>query len=504
MKLNIFDIEKFVDINKCPEVTNPVYIEKTGLPTEDGLFSTVLFGRHGSYDRKTIFGYIDLIEPFLHPIVFQIIRDLSRSYIQIIQGVKYVALNKKGEIIDDEVNGETGLSFFYNNWDKIKWKETESNIRSEKILFLNSLKKSEVFIKKQLVIPAYYRDINISEIDKGKITVDEINSLYIKLISNVEYLKNVSSSFSFVHHNNIFKIQDTILEIHNFLIGTLPSKNGLFHKNLLGKICDLSTRGVITPAKLDQNKWDEQTVPFGYTGVPLSHAINLFYPFVSNDLNKFINMYITTLQSSGEISPEEVDYILQNVNPEKIKRVINEYIKSVETRFRYLQIPHMTKPNHMYILHFKNIMGKELNLTEILYIITQRIIDNKHVYVKRYPIENYHSIYASKIKLLTTTRVKKIDIDGYVYENFPDMDYHKGDILNAFIDSVLLNNSMIPAIGGDFDGDTVGLAGVFSNEANKEADEIINSPRYFVDINGKNVRFIDSKEMISTFYSITK
>jgi len=56
----------------------------------------------------------------------------------------------------------------------------------------------------------------------------------------------------------------------------------------------------------------------------------------------------------------------------------------------------------------------------------------------------------------------------------------------------------------DYDGDTVGIHGVFSHEANIEADKIINSPKYFTDINGNLVRFIDSKEVISTFYGVTK
>jgi hypothetical protein len=52
--------------------------------------------------------------------------------------------------------------------------------------------------------------------------------------------------------------------------------------------------------------------------------------------------------------------------------------------------------------------------------------------------------------------------------------------------------------------DTVGLHGVYSTEAKVEAEEIINSKKYYLNLNGENVRFITDKECALTFYSITK
>jgi hypothetical protein len=238
MKLDIFNIDKFIKINNCPEITNPIYIEKEGYFTSDGIFSSELLGRPGSYDRKTIFGYIDLKRKFFHPLVFKILIDLNRKIPEIVRGNKYVSLNKKGIITEDEVNGTTGIDFFIKNWEKIRWRQTGSKIRKNKIKFINSLKIDEIFITKYLVIPPYFRDINtIEQKDTSSISKDEVNNFYIKLLNYVKYLESskLSTSFSFVQHNNISRTQFLLVEIYDYLIGTIEKKTGLIHKSLLGK-----------------------------------------------------------------------------------------------------------------------------------------------------------------------------------------------------------------------------------------------------------------------------
>jgi hypothetical protein len=51
--------------------------------------------------------------------------------------------------------------------------------------------------------------------------------------------------------------------------------------------------------------------------------------------------------------------------------------------------------------------------------------------------------------------------------------------------------------------DTISLRGAWTQEANIEAERIINDPKYFLDINGVNDRIIRN-EAIQTLYALTK
>jgi len=51
--------------------------------------------------------------------------------------------------------------------------------------------------------------------------------------------------------------------------------------------------------------------------------------------------------------------------------------------------------------------------------------------------------------------------------------------------------------------DTVSLRSVYSNEANAEAEKIINSTSYFLNVSGSNTRVLRN-EAVQTLYTLTK
>jgi hypothetical protein len=156
MKLDIFDLNKFVELNKIKEVTNHFILDSMGLPDKDGLFSLDIFGRYGSPDRKNNFGYINLKRKFLHPMVYNIIQKMYTNLPLVISGEKYVRLDINGVIVneEDKSKGYTGIDFFIDNWDKINWNGINSKARIKKEALLSKLDKKEVFVEKWLVIPA--------------------------------------------------------------------------------------------------------------------------------------------------------------------------------------------------------------------------------------------------------------------------------------------------------------------------------------------------------------
>ena len=121
MRITTFDMDEFVKINNLKEVTSPVLFERGGVPNPDGLISNEIFGV-STKSRKETFAYIDLKGHFFHPHIYKIIKRVFRNIDKIVNGEDYYSITKEGQLVKDPENGETGIDFLYDNWEKIKWK----------------------------------------------------------------------------------------------------------------------------------------------------------------------------------------------------------------------------------------------------------------------------------------------------------------------------------------------------------------------------------------------
>ncbi|MEI2419142.1 hypothetical protein V6O07_02625, partial [Arthrospira platensis SPKY2] len=70
---------------KLLPVTNPIYFTMNGIPTEDGLFSSEIFGNMGTPTRKSRFAYIELNGVFLQPIMYKVLTSLDKNVERCIQ-----------------------------------------------------------------------------------------------------------------------------------------------------------------------------------------------------------------------------------------------------------------------------------------------------------------------------------------------------------------------------------------------------------------------------------
>jgi len=267
LRIDICNLEKFIKVNNLEEVTNSIRFDQGWYPTEDGLLSYKIFGQAGSYDRRTIFGYIDLKGHFLHPLFYQRLTKMNRNFSRVIDGSGYFSINEKGELVADNENGNTGIAWLYDNFKKLKFKKSGSGERDRTIDLLNKMDTDEIFVSKWLVIPAYYRDSNIQKLNHGKVSEDDINKMYAKLIE----LAGSNSEFDFMGYMTESRLQKQLVEIYDYLTSYIKGKTGLLKNNLLGKTVDYSTRGVISAGRVNSNKPADQLVKFTYTGIPLSH-----------------------------------------------------------------------------------------------------------------------------------------------------------------------------------------------------------------------------------------
>lgn len=184
-------------------------------------------------------------------------------------------------------------------------------------------------------------------------------------------------------------IQQMIYNIYEYFIFKLNKKTGMLHQSLLGKNVDYATRSVITAPRIAGSKSvDKVQVKYGYVGVPLSQVIVLFYPFFINYIQNYIEEHELEL---SKFKYKGKDVVVSNVkeqfNEEAIKKLMNLYIKSVESRFKPLTIKG-DDGNEYPVDLYKKDLGRLFTMTDLFYIAAYDIIgkeeNSMHIYVTRY------------------------------------------------------------------------------------------------------------------------
>ena len=254
LKLDVFDINKFIQINKSVvhEVTDNIFFDKDKRPTPNGLFSYELFGTTPR-ERKSNWGYIDLQNKFINPVLYITFKKLIPTMIDgIISGMLRVNMDKDGILVIDQQNGFTGLKWLYDNFEKIKWKETGSDARASALAVIRGIPKNEIFIDKFLVIPPFYRDVNFAN---DNLAVDVVNNYYADILKKTKLLAN-NNDFDFMSNKTTYGIQTSLNELYNYFIKqeVARGKYGKLRKYLMGKTITNGARAVISsPRYYDNN-----------------------------------------------------------------------------------------------------------------------------------------------------------------------------------------------------------------------------------------------------------
>lgn len=516
MKIRLFDMDEFIDLNKLEAVTSPVLFERGGIPNPDGLISNRIFGVSVKSRRET-FAYIDLHGHFFHPHIYKIIKRVFRNIDTIVNGTARYSI-QGGELKKDP-NGETGIDFLYDNWEKIKWKGS-SGMSKERTDLISKTKKNEVFLSKYLVIPAFYRDIKSSDKGGNSGSTIEINNAYTKLIRMAALLEE-KDMFDFSFHSTNYNIQNTLVAIYDSLKGKIDKKSGLLRKYLLGKNVDYCTRVVISAEPYVANKMEDAMVTFEYSGVPIAQICSLCYPFVVAWLRNFFEKEILETSTAKWISIDGNTEITEIIDPEAtfndtyIKKTIDRYISDPSSR--YQTIPVKTALGKEAYLMFKgryaiqgqseeaSIFNRKLTWTDLLFLACNDVVKNKHLMVTRYPILNAFGVFISKIRVASTLKTVPAEINGTLYKWYPvvDLELPRSQVANMFKDTLSFSNSYLKGIDGDYDGDQTTSKIAWSLEANEDCERVMNSKTFYLNTTGSSMRTIDL-EAIQTLYTLTK
>ena len=526
MKIDLFNIDEFVELNKLQEVTSPVLFQRGDVPHPEGLISNEIFGVT-TKSRKETFAYINLHGHFFHPHVYKAIRRMFRNIDKIVNGEQYYIINDDGNLVLDE-NGYTGIGFLYDNWEKINWNRPQDDkntagMRNERVSLLENCKKNEIFMQYQIVIPAFYRDIRTSGDSNGGET-DDINNLYAQLI-RLSTLIERQDMFDFQFESTNYNIQNTIVSIYNYFKQKIEKKSGLIRKYLMGKNCDYCTRTVITAPTYHADSPKDLFTDFRYSTIPISQVCSLAYPFVMKYIKDFFEREVIDNKVAKILYDPQTDSIVKTINikdPESyfsdkyIKKMMDTFIKDPESRFNKIEIP--TDSNKKYYLAFSGMrmdgsttadlaatVNRPMTWTDLLYIACVDATKDKHCLITRYPINDEFGVFISRIRVSSTAKTIPMQVNGILYKWYPyvQLDRERRKIPELFIDSVRFSNSYLSGIEGDYDGDQVTVKIIFTQEANEECETVIGKKSYFINSSGNNIRDV-GKEALQTFFVLTK
>ena len=473
MKLDTFDVDTFVELNHLQPITSPILFQHGIVPDPNGLISNEIFGVTTN-SRKQTFAYIDLHAHFFHPHIYKAIRRMFRNIDKIVNGEEYYSLDEQGRLIKDE-NGETGIEFVYENWSKINWvkphqeNEEEIGMSHERINLMKNVKKNEAFMSKQIVIPAFYRDIRTSSDSNGGST-DDVNNMYIKLIRLSSLIQN-QDLFDFQFHSTNYNIQNTIVDIYDFFKHKLEKKNGMLRKYLMGKNVDFCTRTVITSPTFHANRPEDMFVDYNHVSLPVSQVCSLAYPFVVKYIKDFFEREVidaapAKMYYDASVGSVTKTYELKDpasyFTDKYISKMIDTFIKDPESRFNKIEVP--TTSNKKLYLHFAgkkfdasnnaeqaSIIDRPMTWCDLLYQAAEYVTRNKHCIITRYPVNNEYNVFIANIRVASTVKTMPMYVNGYLYKWYPIIDFNlnETEIPSLVIDATQFSNSYLPGIDGD-------------------------------------------------------
>lgn len=536
-KLEAFNID-FISLSK-EEVKNLQQIKslsifdqtKTNFDPE-GLFSTAIFGKVGSEYRNKVFGYIDLKTPLLHPFIYKNICDLKSLYKDIMAGKKYAVWNAKERNFEESnlIEGQTGYEFFINHLPKLDFEKNNSISRTFKIDMINkAIREKKHFMQYLLVMPAGYRDYSLDE--NGRPQEDEINTYYRKLMMQTNLL--IGTDYASEQFDSVkFTMQSILLEIFEYIKNMLEGKNKLILGKWMARKVFNTTRNVATsniekaisvndPTRLKYNEtfiglnqFLRNTSPKSLYYIKNKYLSRVFIP----NTNEAILVNSQTLQKQNVyITDIEKDYDLW-VSPDGLEKVLENYSNL------YTRHDPVTIANGEYYIGliykdargFKFISGidelpegfsKEnvspITMTELLYMSVYELDGEIPAFITRYPIAAFGSIYPSLLRLKTTSVSSVLHEydDNWQLKEKPALSFPiRG---KDFYNTTSVHPSHTSRLTLDFDGDTLSVQAVLSDNAIEEVKKYLKSPRYYFDANGKLNFSIENTTLNSTLAYMT-
>lgn len=486
---------------------------------EDGLFSTVTFGRVGTVERDTTFSYIPINTTVFHPLYYRELMKLRILYGDILTGKKYAIFNEeeKDFELSDPIHGQTGYHFFVSNFPKLEFVRNKSRRRDARIDFLTKYRPNCMY-SQIMVLPAGLRD---SVEDKnGRSTEGEINEFYRRILRSSNSLATQTRVESSITDTSRASIQTGFNQVYDYLSSIIKDKKGFISGKWAKRSVATASRSVITSLSTSTKELgSEDNIGFNNSAIGLYQAAKSYMPLVAHEVLKFTNPLMgegksqlvdkNTLQSTTAQLPDaEID---RWTTPSGIEKIVNNF---ANLNFRTQPII-VGNDYYLALIWTGEVNGKKayrviqdirdvpegfsrdnvrpITYTEFFYLVRLNQWNKDIYYITRYPVTGDGSIYPS-IGFIRTTVNSEVR-----YGLNPDWTIDPSQkagvfpILEdaSFMDSLSVHPARLEGMGGDHDGDKTSSLSIFLDDAREEVYSYLNSPEAY--ING-------DKKMIATAY----
>ena len=476
LKLEILDVDLFVERNNCKCVSDPRAFTGSNIPSPNGLLSNEIFG-YTQRERTGTFAYINLHGHFMDPSCYKTWIRLDRRIKDIVHGVKSFRLDDRGELVEDE-NGETGINFLYKNINKIKFKDSQSLKKSMSISYLEN-NRNNIFIDKYIVIPPFYRDKNTSSNSRKTVGLGGINKMYNNLIVATNALTATQDYGIDASDAMNGRVQELILVIYDWFCGNanssipkdesgtgLSGKMGILRRANMSKTSDFSSRLVISPIDLKSaDKPVDLMVSLDRSAVPLYACIAQFRDFVMFHVRLFFQNEFTGSQSYPVIDKNgKVKYIIPEApeitfSDERIKEEMERFLHGYNNRLIPIEVP-VEGTNEKYYMMFNpqnvdetssQILSRRLTWCDVFYMATVEAVKDKQILICRFPVDYFTNQFTTGVIVSSTNETENVKVNGVEYPYYPKI--REKDILsdtsNMFVDTLRFSNLYLASIGGD-------------------------------------------------------
>ena len=420
LKLDILDVELFVQRNKCKCVSNPRAFTGNNIESSDGLLSNEIFG-YTSKERMGTFAYIDLHGWFIDPSCYKTWIRLDSRIRNIVHGIKYYKLDPKGNLIEDE-NGETGIEFLRKNIEKIQFKPSESLRKAMSLKYLE-MNRNKMFIQKFIVIPPFYRDKNTSSGSRKAVGLSGLNKIYNNLIIASNQLTATQDFGIDASDAMNARVQETILVLYDWFCGNsnkaiendknsqgMSGKLGILRRTNMSKTANFSSRLVISPAELKVDKPDNRMITYDKSAIPLYSVIAEFRDFIMYNVRTFFenefrgsNTY-PVMNKHGKMISVIPDSPEITFSDERIKLEMERFLHGYNNRFIPIEVP-VENSKEIYYMMFKGrntdspqkdsdnpLTTRRLTWCDVFFMAAVESTKDKQVLITRFPIVLFSQI----------------------------------------------------------------------------------------------------------------
>lgn len=499
-----------------PVTTLDIFDGPGGNFHDDGLFSTLTFGRVGDPDRDRRFGYIPLKVSVLHPVIYSRLIKLKSLYKGILSGTEYATWNteEKDFEVSNELEGKTGYSFFMTHWAELSPKKTGSSSRDLRVDLINKYREDST-LSTLLVLPAGLRDADL-DVD-GRVSMDEINELYQNVLMLVRNFPDRITEQDYpIYDRTRFTLTLRILAIYEYIENLISGKGGFIQSRWASRRVFNGTRNVLSSLDNTTDDLDAPNRPgFNDTVIGLYQASKSILPktiyalktsivgdIFSSSSNMVELVEPKTLQRTWvEIANDDMDLWATD---EGLEKVVNE-LSVPEKRARpimvanhYLALVYVDDQQNYRILRgidevpegFDTKWVRPITYVELIYLVGLGSWYSTNAFVTRYPVENAFSSIPTRSYVKTTVVGEmRYPLDAF-FERDPDapiaLEYPRfieGET-PQYHDSTSVPSPFLDPLGADFDGDTISYNAVYSREASEEAERYFRTRKAYIKAGG--------------------